>query len=119
MIGLRSFLKSLNGTLNTNSANFRKQIGDPSALLQQVNEDFKQTNDLLKQISAVMPSIVGATFELRQMFGVRKPQKAPAGAVPPVIKEQDVKDNISNLAIPNFHNYERKSHFKNIKQSFS
>ena len=45
-----------------------------------------------------MPSLVGATFELRQMFGVRKPQKAPAGAVPPVIKEQDVKDNISNLS---------------------
>ena len=100
MIGLRSFLKSLNGTLNTNSANFRKQIGDPSALLQQVNEDFKQFNDLLKQISAVMPSIVGATFELRQMFGVRKPQApgggAPKGSVPPVISEEDqAKSNLS------------------------
>ena len=100
MIGLRSFLKSLNGTLNTNSANFRKQIGDPSALLQQVNEDFKQFNDLLKQISAVMPSIVGATFELRQMFGVRKPQApgggAPKGSVHPVISEEDqAKSNLS------------------------
>ncbi len=95
MIELRTFLKSLNGILNTNSANFRKQIGDPSALLQQVNEDIKQYSDLAKQISDVMPSIVGATFELRQMFGVRKPQApgggAPKGSVPPVISEEDIK----------------------------
>ena len=98
MLKLRVFLKSINNVLNTNSANFRKQIGDPSTLLQQVNEDIKEYSDLAKQISAVMPSLVGATFELRQMFGVRKPQKSPAGAVPPVIKEQDIKDNISNLS---------------------
>lgn len=95
MIELRTFLKSLNGVLNTNSANFRKQLGDPSALLQQVNEDIKEYSDLAKQISAVMPSIIGATFELRQMFGTRKTQAsggaAPKGAVPPVISEEDIK----------------------------
>jgi hypothetical protein len=95
MVELRTFLKSLNGILNTNSANFRKQIGDPSALLQQVNEDIKEYSDLAKQISDVMPSIVGATFELRQMFGARKPQApggvAPKGSVPPVISEEDIK----------------------------
>lgn len=95
MIELRTFLKSLNGVLNTNSANFRKQLGDPSALLQQVNEDIKDYSDLAKQISAVMPSIIGATFELRQMFGTRKTQApggaAPKGAVPPVISEEDIK----------------------------
>ena len=99
MLQLRVFLKTLNNILNTNSANFRKQIGDPSALLQQVNEDIKQYSDLAKQISAVMPSIIGATFELRQMFGVRKPQApggaAPAGAVPPQIKEVENKSNLS------------------------
>lgn len=95
MLKLRVFLKTINNVLTTNSGNFRKQIGDPSILLQQVNEDIKEYSDLAKQISAVMPSLVGATFELRQMFGVRKPQKAPAGAVQPVITEQD---NISNLS---------------------
>lgn len=95
MVELRTFLKSLNGILNTNSANFRKQIGDPSVLLQQVNEDIKDYSALAKQISDIMPSIVGATFELRQMFGARKPQApggvAPKGSVPPVISEEDIK----------------------------
>ena len=95
MIELRTFLKSLNGILNTNSANYRKQIGDPSVLLQQVNEDIKEYSSLAKQISDVMPSLVGATFELRQMYGKRQSSapggKAPAGAVPPVIKEEDIK----------------------------
>jgi len=98
MLKLRVFLKTINNVLTTNSANFRKQIGDPSILLQQVNEDIKEYSDLAKQISAVMPSLVGATFELRQMFGVRKPQKSPADAVSTVIKEQDVKDNNSSLS---------------------
>mgnify|MGYP005621652601 FL=1 len=56
-----------------------------------------------------MPSIVGATFELRQMFGVRKPQApgggAPKGSVPPVISEEDIKNGAqlgqakSNLSV--------------------
>jgi hypothetical protein len=95
MIELRTFLKSLNGILNTNSANYRKQIGDPSVLLQQVNEDIKEYSSLAKQISDVMPSLVGATFELRQMYGKRQSSapggKVLAGAVPPVIKEEDIK----------------------------
>jgi hypothetical protein len=101
MLKLRVFLKSINNVLNTNSANFRKQIGDPSTLLQQVNEDIKEYSDLAKQISAVMPSIIGATFELRQMFGVRKPQSpggSAAGAVSPQISEEKI-DNSSSLSV--------------------
>lgn len=94
-----ALLKSLNGIINAQSANVKKKIGDPNAILTTLKE--AETKDYLsmgQDISAVMPAIVDTAFLLRQSFSNKNPkavtptqggpQKNVAGAVQGKVNEQ-------------------------------
>ena len=77
-----ALLKSLNGIINAQSANVKKRLGDPNAILTTLKEaEIKDYLSLGQDISAVMPSILNTAFLLRQAFSKKNPnavaQKQP------------------------------------------
>ena len=80
---LKEFLKLINQTIESQSVNIRKKVGDPSAILSTLKENVPAAANIksqfVKQINSVMPTIITLTFQLRQLLSNKNPNAQQQG----------------------------------------
>jgi len=118
---LKTFLIKFSKAISDASAQYRQKVGDPNNVRVEITQDPQFTSlaeaakDLLAQnkarqafindFTAVIPNLVGATFELRQVFNKKNPNSvynfSVAPAQPPKLPMNEDLETKGKPVVPN------------------